>query len=752
MQPCLKTSRACLFAFLTAIFGSFLCLTPYGLYLEEEFGLNWLFNMRGTITVPDNVLIVSLDKASAEKLKLPENPEKWPRSLYARLINNLSQKNAAVIAFGIIFDEPHDSTNDKALADSMRQSRNVILSNYLKRSTVTLEGQLGQTFVDQLIQPISLLANAALTAAPFPLPRTSSTVNQFWAYKTSAGDIPTFPVIVFQNYAIKQIQSEILQLLNQTKTSLKPRSDEKIISSFKQIQSSNLIARINKFITNQPNMLTQMNSALPKLTLTKEKRRLLQTWFALLQGEVSFYFNHYGPVRTIPTYSFYDVLSDDARLPERLFNNKIVLIGYSENIQPEKNPGFYTVFSKSQGDVVSPIEIAATAVANLVDNAWIRPMQLGHQFLFTFFWGCLLAALYRCLSFRYATLLLLILSIGFVFLAYAMFTIRYLWLPLFIPIALQMPLILLLTAISCFITSARERQTMEKAFSYYLPSDVVSQITTKKQQLDNYGEMKFGVCMATDAEKYTTLSESMTPMQLGELMNQYYALMFKPVKRHGGFISDVIGDAMLAIWAAPNKEVLTRLNACKAALEVKTAVDQFNLSQVNPLPTRIGLHDGVMRLGNVGALDHLEYRAVGDIVNTATRIEGINKLLKTTILASATTVEGMDSLVFRNIGAFLLKGKSNPIEICELIGVTENIEPQQLNLVIQFEKAVDLFKRHQWSKSLAAFTKIYASYPGDGPTLFYINYLKHLSLSGLQNESTAIIQIGNTSELLQLKT
>ena len=125
-------------------------------------------------------------------------------------------------------------------------------------------------------------------------------------------------------------------------------------------------------------------------------------------------------------------------------------------------------------------------------------------------------------------------------------------------------------------------------------------------------------------------------------MNRYYAVLFEPVKRHGGLVQDVVGDSMLAIWATTEPDASLRNRACLAALDIAAAVDRFNADSGRlALPTRIGLHSGRLLLGSVGAMDHYEYRAVGDIVNTATRLEGLNKHLGTRMLVSADVLEGL---------------------------------------------------------------------------------------------------------------
>lgn len=752
MNVCIKAFKACLSALLIGIFGAVLCLTKMGLYFEEELGLAWLFKLRGSITSPKDVIIVNIDKSSAEILSLPEDPEKWPRSYYARLIEKLNQQNPAIIAFNIYFGEERDSENDAMLAKAMAEGKNIILSNYLRQYTVPSAGLFNEFRYERIIDPIFILDHAALGTSPFPLPKTSSTVKLFWTYKKSAGDIPTFPVTVFQCYVFKKAYPEILQLLHQIDPALEstlPATFGQLATEFKAIE---MTQKIQTVFATKTKSLTQLDNLLTAARYSPEKTRLLQSWFSLLKGTDSLYFNHYGKVGTITTIPFYQALVIDMLNP-RIFNDKVILVGYSENIEPEKNQGLYTDFSSDNGETISSTEIAATAVANLIDNRWLRPLQLQNQFLLILLWSFLLHGVCRLFTYKLAISLIIALSASYLVFAYFRFTTAYVWIPLFIPIMLQIPFVLIVMTISHFKKNKQDHQNMYKAFSFYLPDNVVSKIAHQPglDAMNHYGELMHGVCMATDAGQYTTLSEMMDPLALNNLMNQYYGVMFPQVKNYNGIISDVIGDAMLALWAAPLVETQHRINACHAALEIKIAIDRFNRSQPHQLSTRLGLHYGEMRLGNVGAMEHYEYRAIGDIVNTATRIEGLNKLLGTHILVSASVIEGLPDFFTREMGVFILKGKTFPIIIFELVASIDHIEPYWPPLVVAFTKALKLFQGYQWPKALEAFLDIKNDYPNDGPTHFYISYLSQ-QVSFLpekhRDELVALIEIGNITNLL----
>jgi len=703
--------------------GAVLYLTQAGLYLEEEFGLPLLFTLRGPQQPPENVVIVSIDNTSSEILHLPDDPEKWPRAYYAELIQKLNRQNPALIAFNLHFGEARDAKNDQRLALSMASQNNIILSNYLKQYSLASLDNQAFTY-ERIIDPITVLDHAALATAPFPLPKTASTVKQFWAYKQSAGGIPTFPVAIFQCFVLQQAFQEVKQLLDH----IAPELASLLPATFRQLNGKSkvieVLRKIKTRLENDPQAVQALAQLIKHKPYTPAKQQLLLAWLTLLQAQESLYLNHYGGADTITTIPFYQAIEMEILNPN-LFRDKIVLVGYSESIEPEKNQGLYSVFTNAPGETISPIEIAATAVANLIDNNWIRSINLDQQFFLIFVWGLVVAGCYRfaCYYLSVGLITLFLFSAAYLGFAYYRFCHDYLWLPVFIPLLIQSPCAFVAATISRFLQSKAEKRSLQKAFSFYLPNDVVNQVSNKAdaESLLQFGELMQGVCMATDAGQYTTLAETMNALDINVLMNRYYGVMFPQVIQHHGIISDVVGDAMVALWAKPVADIQCRMNACQAALRIKSAVDRFNQSQTHPLVTRIGLHYGEMRLGNVGASSHYEYRAIGDTVNTATRIEGLNKVLGTQILLSNHVIENLSGFAIREMGVFILKGKTLPLVIYQLLEPTDNHWP---HLVSRFTEALKQFQSHQWPEALASFQELNKCFPEDGPTQFYLRYLR----------------------------
>ena len=201
-------------------------------------------------------------------------------------------------------------------------------------------------------------------------------------------------------------------------------------------------------------------------------------------------------------------------------------------------------------------------------------------------------------------------------------------------------------------------------------------------------------------------------------MNDYYHAIFRVVQTYGGEISDTAGDSMIAVWASAEPDAGVRLRAAQASIAILDAVEEFNRAHPHaPLPTRIGLESGEMLLGNIGAEQRYEYRAIGDIVNTASRIQGLNQLLGTRVLLSAATLEGTTSLATRDVGTFLLRGKRLPVRVLEPLAASGGqFDDESL---AAFAAATTSFRAGAWQEAHERFAALAARFPADGPSRYY---------------------------------
>ena len=213
-------------------------------------------------------------------------------------------------------------------------------------------------------------------------------------------------------------------------------------------------------------------------------------------------------------------------------------------------------------------------------------------------------------------------------------------------------------------------------------------------------------------------------------MNKYYEAVFQPVKRYKGFVSDIKGDSMLSIWATANPDIVLRKNACLAALDISSAAQQFKQDyDTLHFATRIGLHSGYISLGSIGAINHYEYRPVGDIVNTASRIEDLNKYLGTRILISEEVLHQIEGFLTRKLGEFVFVGKSKPVTVYELISRTEESVEEQKNLCRIFSEGLNAYYTQSWEEAIQAFYAATKINRQDGPSTLYMHLCENYKVN-----------------------
>jgi len=721
-------------ALVVGIAGVGINVAPLGSGLEENFGLDLLFTLRGIRQAPPDVVVVSIDRESADELGLPDDPRKWPRSLHAKLIEDLSLKGASVIAFDVNFTEKTSAAEDKIFAETMRKYCNTVLCEVMKLDSIPDKHRYrlitGEANIVKTLPPAPPLLQAAAATAPFPLPRVPNKLSQYWTFTTVAGDRPTLPVVAFQIFTMK-IYDQFIQLLkiaSPEQTSKLPLNKDKI---FNTRSVEKLIADVKHIFQSHPSIAEKMIEELQKLKIRSIDRKKYEMMSSLIemyrQDANSRYLNFYGPARTITTIPYYQILKPEEPGGENSIDirNKAVFIGLSQISPIDQREGFFTVYSRKDGLNISGVEIAATAFANLVENMPVLPVNFRVYLTMIFLWGMAIGFISKRFSMSASFYAMTGMCAAYLVFAVYEFKNSGVWYPVISPLFFQPVLAFSASVVWNYITVKRERQNIRKALGFYLPDEIADRLTKNAETIHSSHRIVFGVCLSTDAEHYSSLSEAMGPEELGNFMNKYYETIFEPVKQHGGTVSDVVGDSMLAIWISSDPETALKHNACLAALDISKAIQKFNMdSDKLRLPTRIGLHCGYILVGNIGAINHYEYRPVGDIVNTATRIEELNKYLNTRILATKEVISGLEAFQAREIGEFTLAGKTKPVTIYELRCILEECDANQMMAYAIFDWALNAFRNQSWDEAIEGFYYAMEILGDDGPSEFYIKLCK----------------------------
>ena len=677
-----------------------LCALPVLNGLEIDWGGAWLFGLRGERPAPEEVLVVTIDQESSRRLGLPNIPRQWPRSLHAQVVRNLTRWGARVIAFDVRFEQNRTVSDDEEFASAVREAGNVVLFAYLAKETHAASDGQTEAISERIIPPIPSLADAAAGCAPFPLPKRPVKVHQYWLFKPEAGDAPTLPVVAMQVFARAEYRRALDPLLR-----------GQLLQSDRGLDEFQRVRAIRQLVQSQPDLMAHLHARLR--SRPADEQRVFAALLEAYSGPDSRLLNFYGPPRAIHTLPYYRLLDGESKRTD--IAGKAVFIGFSENRQPEQMDAFYSVYSDSEGLDVSGVEIAATAFANILERRHADPPPLAMRFLGVGVWGLLLGILFMLLPAVSLIPLVAVLAAAYVAIACSLFNRDGTWLPLVTPLIVQLPFVLVSALLWHNRETHRERERMRAAFSHYVPRWVVEQTARERHALSGAAMHRYGICLKTDIQQYTRLAEGLPPAQVHAALNVYYRDLFASVTKHGGSISDVVGDAMLALWTAPTDTPVARLCACRAALEIATTIS----TAPGGLSTRIGLHCGELVLANVGADEHYEFSPVGDVVNASDRVERLNKRLGTHVLASREVISGLDEIRVRGLGSFLLPGKTIPLEIYEILSPAST--PSAGDDERAFAEGLQLFRSGAWQEACQVFGGLSERRGMDGPCRFYLS-------------------------------
>ena len=233
------------------------------------------------------------------------------------------------------------------------------------------------------------------------------------------------------------------------------------------------------------------------------------------------------------------------------------------------------------------------------------------------------------------------------------------------------------TEIDRLIQSVARMSKALTAFAAYVPIDLVRDLMNSEKGLQTGGHSKFLTIMFTDLEAFSALSENRPSHELLQQVSSYLGICSRIIGEECGTVDKFIGDAVMAFWGAPNELEDHAWRACVAAIRIQNEMDEINAHWktmgLPELKVRIGIHTDAVLVGNIGSVDRMSYTVMGDGVNVASRLEGLNKNFDTRICISKTVYrEAGERLLLRPLGDIEVKGRKSTIEVFELQGLKTN--------------------------------------------------------------------------------
>lgn len=384
--------------------------------------------------------------------------------------------------------------------------------------------------------------------------------------------------------------------------------------------------------------------------------------------------HYWGPEGTFRAVSMADALAaaeknDTAQL-ERWFRGNIVLIGTRDPTDKHPTP-FYLAGGGQQ--LTSGVEIQASVLATLLEGRFLKESPPIAGIALALLFAFLASALTFRLRFPLAPLLLA--ATLLVYFAVSALSLRRGWvLPVVSP-ALAAVLGGFASYGAYSLTEGKKRRLLEDMFGRYVSAEVAREIL-EREEIQLGGTRQPVTVMFCDLRNYTSYCQGLNPHQVVAELNEYFADMTAEIKGHGGMVNKFIGDGILALFGAPVPHPDDPYRAVACALRMIARNDDYNRRRaahgLEPLVLGVGIHTGDAVVGTIGAPEKMEYTAIGDTVNVASRIEGENKTFRTQLLISEATCELIRERIDAELaGRANLKGVAEPVAVFSVARLKE---------------------------------------------------------------------------------
>lgn len=454
-----------------------------------------------------------------------------------------------------------------------------------------------------------------------------------------------------------------------------------------------------------------------------EARRLDDRWI-----------NYAGPHDSIPSVSAKNVLDG---VDAAFFRGKVVVIGGKPGIVSPKlgedlfSTPFHRLDRRGNVPLMSGVEVQANMLVNLLRGNWLTRSSDRTDLVLVL--GVALAAGWAFSRLRPFTGFLLAFA-GVVLLSLAgVLAVHFMnvWFPWSVAALVQLPVALVAGTGAHFYIERHfrlkldeEQKRLREAFSKYLSPRMLERLMDEGYVLDPGGDKTMAAMMFTDIENFTDICQRVRePMHIVEHLNGYFQRTTDRVFDHDGGVIKYIGDAIFAAWGVPFADENAAVKSVRAAWELHENAGLKIGGE--PLRTRVGLHYGEVVAGNIGSTKHIDYTLIGDAVNLASRIEGLNKALGTSILLSEAVKEQIgDEFCTRRVGQFKVKGRVDTTTVYELLGPASITElPEWARC---YEAALHAFEsgdRHRAKELFEQTNRLRLDAQGDGPSKFFLEHI-----------------------------
>jgi len=590
----------------------------------------------------------------------------WPRKAYVPIIDFCRLAGASSLTLDVIFNDPsvYGSRDDETLSFALKQFGRAILPGDFAKLDGSDESW-PQSIPLPTLQSIGTIRSDGSNVATFPIPDLTE--------GTTIG-----------NANITADPDEILR-----RAPLFVLFDHKLVPSL-------------------PLAIATFESSSTPLQFHSRSVTLLGKNIPI-DEQGSAIINYRGPKGTFKTYKAADIMESRYNLAEGKaplidpteFKNKHVMFGVSA-------PALYDLRSTPVGNKFPGIEIDATVLDNILSGDFIHPVGQTANTVAAVLFGILTAM--GVMEFRTT---LMSSAASFVILSAPM-TLSFIlyrmgfWFGLTLQLTACVFSILIAGTIK-YITEGRQRNFIKSAFSQYLSPNVIEQLLRDPSRLSLGGERKSLTIFFADLVGFTSIAESMEPEDLTAVTNEYLTAMTETIQELGGTIDKYEGDGIVAFWNAPLNQPDHAQRAVLAAIDCQKKLATMRpglaIRTGHEFHVRIGINTGPAVVGNFGSSTRFDYTAMGDSVNIAARLEGINKQFGTTTLISQTTRDLLDNtILLREISRVIVPGKQEPVTIHAPLSLQERAHGEKR--LKRFEQGLAFFYAGNFNRAFRVFSSL----------------------------------------------
>lgn len=435
--------------------------------------------------------------------------------------------------------------------------------------------------------------------------------------------------------------------------------------------------------------------------------------------------NYSGPRDTFDTISISDIL--EKNFDFSIFYDKIVIVGptYSASqdffMTPYNTKKIDKKLKKYQhsGNTYMPgVEIHANIINTLINKNNLQRIKYNYfSFLFIF---CLLSLMFLPII-RLSFNIILFLAILIFTLIVNFKAFEYNLLFDYAPLLSSIMLLFLNSIVFKILSEKFERIRIKNMFGKYLDKKIIDTLLQSNEELKPGGDSKVVSILFSDIANFTSISEkySDTPEKVVDFLNNYFDKMVELITENKGILDKFIGDAVMANFGFPIESPHAD-NIVNCAVLMKKKIFEFkqNWKQDFDFNVRIGINTGKVIIGNIGSSKRMEFTVIGDNVNLASRLEGVNKVFGTNIIISEFTynyMQNKNNFFIRELDLIRVKGKNLPVKIYEVIDFYDEKNADIMQIISNFEQALLLYRECEFEKAYSMFIKNV----NDAPSVMY---------------------------------